>query len=448
MVDTPRTLSYLLNNVFQDGQPINSINPQDFRDMIVTWGYRTLPSVMEYGAVGDGVTNDTAAWNAALLANSSIVVPPLKFALGNVIVNSGNAIIGLSSVAAAYPGTSAATAGTTLSRPVLQAVSGATRIFNVDNAYSYEISGFLLDGINKGPNGIEQPTFANKSAGTIRDCLLTNFNTAANINYGVVHAYQCTFGDSNTGMLNPLDSMLSDCDFAGNSGHGLFFGAGSGSTSVDGCRFEWNAFTGVTVGDGVSLANGAGRVTITGGWFDRNGWAGVAVEPGTDVSITGADFMRNGSLDNGLWAQCHIYLWGCSRVAISGITTSIGTNDDGSGVLSPRYVIGFDTPAGADISISGTLTGYTVSAIGGTPPADTTTSATTHVTSGTAVLTNLSTTATACIGQRVNGAGMPIYNTILTIDSTSQVTMKYANTATATGVAVTFKGGYTQTGST
>lgn len=64
--------------------------------------YRIAVSVAEYGAVGDGVTDDTAAVQAALTANpgASVQFPPGHYRLtGNLSVPSGTSIAGASSSA-------------------------------------------------------------------------------------------------------------------------------------------------------------------------------------------------------------------------------------------------------------------------------------------------------------------------------------------------------------
>lgn len=396
-----------------------------------------------YNAVPGGTTDATAAFNAALAANPVVYVPPFKFLVGNVLMNPGNALIGAGAIGAAYPGSSASLSATAKG-PVLIGKAGSGRILNVDNAYPYMVQGLLIDGVSQVLNGIAQPTFGSKSAGTIKDCVVINCATAASINYGIIHAYQSSFGNCLTGILNPVDSMIADCDFAGNSNNGINCTSGSSSVSITGCRFEWNGAGGISLGDGTStgLSN---RIVITGNWFDRNGQAGILLTPATDVTITGNTFMRNGRGDTNLWGQCHIYIWSSARVTIAGNTTSLGVDDDGTGTISPRSAITFDSPPGTNVVITGNaLTGYTVANITGTPPADLTTTAASHVNSGTKVITALSTTTGVVKGQRLTGTGIAVGNYVQTIDSASQVTCFLNNTATNTNVAVTFKGDYVQ----
>jgi hypothetical protein len=65
MTDTVRSIDYLLHNEFRDGQVPGSITPQRMRDLIVTVQARTMLSLKQFGAIGDGRTDDTKAIQAA-----------------------------------------------------------------------------------------------------------------------------------------------------------------------------------------------------------------------------------------------------------------------------------------------------------------------------------------------------------------------------------------------
>lgn len=73
MTDSAKTISQLLT-LFADG---TSYVPQNERDAILTWSNRTCVSAAEYGWVGDGSTDDTAAVQAALAAvpNGYVIIP-------------------------------------------------------------------------------------------------------------------------------------------------------------------------------------------------------------------------------------------------------------------------------------------------------------------------------------------------------------------------------------
>lgn len=77
MVDTARTKAALLT-LFGDAVP-GGITPQSGRDLIVSV-YPSIVNVLNYGAVGDGVTDDSAAFQAAndavsLVGGGSILCP-------------------------------------------------------------------------------------------------------------------------------------------------------------------------------------------------------------------------------------------------------------------------------------------------------------------------------------------------------------------------------------
>lgn len=71
---------------------------------------------------------------------------------------------------------------------------------------------------------------------------------------------------------------------------------------------------------------------------------------------------------------------------------------------------------------------------------DTTTSGITGTTSTNFVLSSLSTTAGISVGNGVSGTGVPSGSIVASVDSSSQITISKATTASASGVALTFAG--------
>jgi hypothetical protein len=55
---------------------------------------RDSVSVKDFGAVGDGITDDTAAFNAAMLAGRFIYIPPGTYVLDNLRMRSGRTLMG------------------------------------------------------------------------------------------------------------------------------------------------------------------------------------------------------------------------------------------------------------------------------------------------------------------------------------------------------------------
>lgn len=71
---------------------------------------------------------------------------------------------------------------------------------------------------------------------------------------------------------------------------------------------------------------------------------------------------------------------------------------------------------------------------------DTTTSGITGTTSTNFVLSSLSTTAGISVGNAVSGTGVAAGSVVASIDSSTQITISKATTASASGVALTFTG--------
>lgn len=407
-------------------------------------------SVVDYGAIGDGVTDDTAAFNRALAANQVVAVPPKTFAVNNVTMNNGNRLIGLGGMDMGYPETPANAFADTTLYPMLVPAAGAGNLLNITSIGNIYIGYLSMIGSTTGTLPTSGAAYALAGTGASHLALdhvaITNCHSAWGLsNYPhLVHADSCLFGNCYLdGVDNCVDSLFVGCDFAGNGGNGISFGSGAGSSSLIGCRFEWNTLAGVNLGDGnTGIAN---QIVISGGWFDRNGFAGITTGPAQDIAVTGCNFMRNGKADAALWSQAHIYLNNVARFTIAGCTTNIGADDGGGGTVSPRYAVSFDVPPGAGVVMTGNnFSGYTTAFSTGTIPADLVTSATAHVTSGSAVITNLSSTTGVSKGQRLSGTGIPVNQTVASVDSASQVTCNLLNTATNTTVAVTFKGDYVQ----
>jgi hypothetical protein len=112
----------------------------------------TAMAVSDYGAVGNGVADDTAAFNACLTANTICWVPSKSYAVGNVQLKNGNRLIGLGVV---QYGT--ATASTTPSRPILvwNNSAGVQNILDVSTITNgAAIEGVFIDCRSSAINGI------------------------------------------------------------------------------------------------------------------------------------------------------------------------------------------------------------------------------------------------------------------------------------------------------
>lgn len=235
----------------------------------------TTASIIDYGAVGDGVTDDRAAIQAALDANAGgvVEVPAGVFAVGQgagfwcVRVPAGTTLTGV---------------GTLLQLPV----SASVRLLQVEAA-GVTIEGIALDG--------------NKAAQTVDEHRSGVFATGA------------------------IGLVLRGVTARNFTGDGFYVYQHSDGVVVDGCVAEANARNGLTLG---GLTTGT---TITGSRFAGNGAEQLDSEPGVgwtvnDVEITGCTLDVLGSNDYALTVSGSSSTARSARWSVHGNTINGGIN--------------------------------------------------------------------------------------------------------------------------
>jgi len=307
-------------------------------------------SVLAFGAVGNGVTDNLAAFRAAVayinsIGGGTLYVPNGNFAFD--LVHSGafniNKTVQLCSNLTIVMG-----AGTVLS--VLGSWSAGVKyaLFCISSAGLYPtpsnivIEGFgaKLNGIN--PNQANDPgvthgfLFLDQSASniTIRDLTVQNWGTCAKFNGTNIRIESCTFSNGNNNCVAVTDGdnilfqacrfllcsapaggncvqagldveanagesvdniQIVDCELLNNGSKGLYFQQGVGTSSrlsLTGCTFEGNANYGAVVtGTSASLLT---DVVITGNKFRNNGTLNAANDSQLIVStVSGAVISNN-----------------------------------------------------------------------------------------------------------------------------------------------------------
>ena len=297
-------------------------------------------SVREFGATGDGKTDDTKAIQRALDAAGEVqgaaFVPPGAYLCAELQMRLNTALVGVPTWNYREPG------GT-----VLRLSSGAAKcLLNIAGAAGATIDGLAFDGagLGKGVHGIflDKPDYGkHEDSFRIERCQVARF-TGDGVNltrawcFSVRHS-MLAYNHGDGLSLRGWDGFLSDNWFSGNQRAG--FGARDENASVTftANRVEWN-------GQENMLITGSDGYQITGNFFDRAGSCALALRNGRrscfQITVTGNFFKRSGKLaDAASHDSSHLLIEGAKGVTCVGNNFEAGRDDDGRGVWSPSYGI-------------------------------------------------------------------------------------------------------------
>jgi hypothetical protein len=312
-----------------------------------------------YGAVGDGVANDTAAIVAAIATGAMTI----RLTHGKTYLIDPDAVIlpsGAHLVGAFNRGYGSGTTGTT--KVVVTNTGGTTGIKTNANSIieGVQVEAATLpdyyradwvEGTGRALVGIDAD-----SESAVIGCGAFGFETGIlagkSVQIDRANVGKCKYGiqtDSADGWI--ANSTIAFCSDAGIKVAGNFW-------RIVNNRVEWNARYGL---------DAAGETTIVGNLFDRNGWAGVNLPSGAwGAVITGNYFCRNGAGGDGTvgrwgWAvvgnpayvettsaqSVHIQLAYQRGVTITGNRYRAGQDDSSAGTSSPSHIYSVNGSSGA-----------------------------------------------------------------------------------------------------
>ncbi|HID9361995.1 TPA: hypothetical protein ACXE8Y_000442 [Klebsiella quasipneumoniae] len=165
-----------------------------------------------------------------------------------------------------------------------------------------------------------------------------------------------TISSNYIGVKNVIDSAFLGVAIGSNDSHGVQLLTGSNNNSFVGGRNEWN-------GDCAYYGYGCKRILIQGDLLDRSGKNAVAAVAGAQFILSDVAVQRSGRLaTEGSVDDAHFYIEGdTSSIIQTAVFTTTGANDDGSGRVSPTYLLA--TGGGASnsksfIASASNLSGY------------------------------------------------------------------------------------------
>jgi len=263
-------------------------------------------NVRQFGAKGDGKTDDTKAIQAALNAVAqldnlaqpvSVFMPPGLYLSNRLQLQSNTSLIGVPAYDYEHPG------GTVIK--LLDAASPC--LLDVSGTHGVTLHGLSLDGNGRRGSGVHGimrsdpvpvPHVQIENVTTIDHCSVGNFSGDGihmmnSWCWSVRHSYiRDNKGDGIS--VVGWDCWVADCWLSGNGGCG-YRGQGDCCTTFTGNRVEWNGL------QGFLAAGGAWGHTIVGNMFDYNFLSAVAaiatvgdIEPTRHINITGNFFCRTG----------------------------------------------------------------------------------------------------------------------------------------------------------
>jgi hypothetical protein len=305
-------------------------------------------NVRDFGAVGDGATDDTAAIQKALdqagRSGATVFFPAGVYSTGTVRVPPHVGLVG--SPTWDYRSFGGA---------VLRLCDPAAKcLLDLTGAFGATVNGLNLDGakLGRGVHGIlvDKPDYGKQEdTPRIERCRIGHFTgdgiRLERIWCFTVRGCQVCFCEGDGLRVRGWDGFVLDNWFSGNGGFGYAARDENASVTMTANRVEWNRQGGI-------LVRGGNNYNLTGNYIDRSGGPGIALvtrptsRDGSqvvyprDITVTGNMIYRSGKTEwrpLGPHESCHIQVDHGNGLVITGNTMTVGRDDDGKGEWSPRY---------------------------------------------------------------------------------------------------------------
>lgn len=292
----------------------------------------------DFGAKGDGKTDDTAALQRAIDAAAEVLgtvyVPAGVFVCSTLTLRPQTGLAGDPTWRYSKPGGAVLHLGDAKARCLL----------DMTEANGATVSGLCLDGQRQGEgvHGIlvDKPEYKAEDSFRIERCQIGWFSgDGVRLNriwcFSMRHSMVC-YNRGDGMRLRGWDGFLLDNWFSGNRGAGYAAPEENAAMTITGNRIEWNRAGGI-------VCHGGNSYNITGNYFDRSGGPGIALlgrenEPCSKFTITGNIINRSGApwreLEKHDSAQ--VRFEGCRGIVFTGNAMCVGRDDGNKGEWSPR----------------------------------------------------------------------------------------------------------------
>lgn len=322
-------------------------------------------NVCDYGAVGDGGSDSTAAFQEAIdragEVKGSVIVPPGTYLCNTLYMKPSVCLMGYSGWGYRETGgsviklldsschclidMSGAFGGRVRDLQLLGNHAAGENIHGIYVKWEDQVSRLSDDPIRE-DNALPETCqigFREDSV-TVEGCHIKNFSgDAIHLEkiWGFTVRHCMLLANRGSGIyINGWDGWITDCIMHTNRGAGIYTDKRCAAVTMTGNRIEWNRNGGINLVD-ASLLN------ITGNYLDRAYGPAVALRgaegPCYNITATGNIFYRSGkympSFEENKYENCHVYLERGNNLTFSGNTFLHGKDDFGEGGYSPDYCV-------------------------------------------------------------------------------------------------------------
>ena len=316
-------------------------------------GSVTDVNVLDYGAVADGKTDSTAAFQKAVDAvagtGGRVYVPSGRYIIGEIRMREAVTVQGVAGYGfrGAQKGTVLMMRRDTTSRCMFD-FTGSTGAAVRDLAMLGDADRSLqagqgtaegtIDGARK-VHGVAliKPDFGDHEDYPLVDhCLIRGFSGDG------LHLVRAWCGNvrnclvmlnGGSGIrLRGWDVFIINNEIAGNEEYGFDVTGVNASNTITANRIEWNRLGGMRIHQGRHYC-------INANYFDRSGTAGLQMTDSENITFTGNQFWRSGRPQWERKAEpysAHAILRNCRGVTFSSNNMNAGRDDDRKGLYSPR----------------------------------------------------------------------------------------------------------------